>query len=463
MREHSIPPRVARKIARLYAPVPEQWRSALLRAVPSRLSVPASIHKRCAGNLEIILGVTHSARVRSRLDVHMMDRLHELAVRNRRLRAVNIELEHLLGVSVPSALVQDLAALDSASFDHFFAVCSASMNASGRAPPSEREARRLYAACTTSRAESEADVCNTSAVGEPSLSGDERIHSTEGRRADPHDSLGRDPCPPVAMRRGSFESTLASVPTASYRSLQRSSRTIEDFCKTYLPFLELHWQDVIFQIMPILVYVESTIYQIDEANELAPSVHGVCTRRGGESEGDSGGLSTEAQDIWDTLIKVLKEQGLWTPQIAGEMRCGLEYWRLERRLKASAPEPQPLPPSHTAQGHVNDACGDPCGPVCTLHAQAAGSGGQLVLTEKLIQDAVGHKSFDYRVLNLVLHRLLKKAPASTHLAFLRCSELLTEVALGRARTFFFLCSVIGSPCLTFTPARILCANRSRTT
>ena len=371
----------------------------------------------------------------------MMDRLHELALRNRRLRAVNIELEHLLGVSVPSALVQDLAALDSASFDHFFAVCSASMNASGRAPPSEREARRLYAACTTSRAPSETDVCNTSAVGEP------------------HNSLGRDPCPNVGMRRGSFESTLASVPTASYRSLQRASRTIEDFCKTYLPFLDLHWQDVLFQIMPILVYVESTIYQIDEANELAPSVHGVGTGRGEESEGDSGGLSTEAQDIWDTLIKVLKEQGLWTPQIAGEMRCGLEYWRLERRLKASTPEPQPLPPSHTAQGHVNDACVHLCGPVCTLHAQAAGSGGQLVLTEKLIQDAVGHKSFDYRVLNLVLHRLLKKAPASTHLAFLRCSELLTEVSEEPERFSFF--AVIGSPCLTFTPARILCADRRR--
>ena len=35
-------------------------------------------------------------------------------------------------------------------------------------------------------------------------------------------------------------------------------------------FMGLAWQDVFFQLMPTLVFVEATIYHIDEANEQAP-------------------------------------------------------------------------------------------------------------------------------------------------------------------------------------------------
>jgi hypothetical protein len=50
------------------------------------------------------------------------------------------------------------------------------------------------------------------------------------------------------MRQGSFDTPSASVPTVSMRSLQRASRTVEDFCKTYLMFLDCAWQDILFQV-----------------------------------------------------------------------------------------------------------------------------------------------------------------------------------------------------------------------
>jgi hypothetical protein len=40
--------------------------------------------------------------------------------------------------------------------------------------------------------------------------------------------------------------------------------------RTYLVFLGLAWQDVFFALAPTLVFVEATIYHIDEANEQAP-------------------------------------------------------------------------------------------------------------------------------------------------------------------------------------------------
>ena len=42
--------------------------------------------------------------------------------------------------------------------------------------------------------------------------------------------------------------------------------------RTYLVFLGQAWQDVFFQLMPTLVFVEATIYHIDEANEQAPAL-----------------------------------------------------------------------------------------------------------------------------------------------------------------------------------------------
>jgi hypothetical protein len=66
-----------------------------------------------------------------------------------------------------------------------------------------------------------------------------------------------------------------------------------------------------------------------------------------------------------------------------------------------------------------------------------GEGVSLELTEALIQNGVGHKSFDYRVLNLIMHRLVKRELLQDHLSFLRCSELLTgSVLLFFALLFF---------------------------
>eukprot|EP00802_Teleaulax_amphioxeia_P019604 Tamp_19844.p1 GENE.Tamp_19844~~Tamp_19844.p1 ORF type:complete len:380 (+),score=74.20 Tamp_19844:23-1141(+) len=270
------------------------------------------------------------------------------------------------------------------------------------------------------------------------------------------------------MRQASVETPSARLPTVSFRSLQRATRTVEDFCRTYLIFMGLAWQDVFFQLLPTLVFVEATIYHIDEANEQAPplprtrSSPKACEQGGADSarapsaHADSAAewLTGEARQIWTALVRVLREQGLWSDDIARELRCGLEYWHLERLLKLAPPPPSPPPPARhrLAEGGAGgEGQGKDCrarrdadllGPGrlsdCTGGLQVLdGQGGQGVrltealqgvrLSEALILCAVGHKSFDYRVLNLVTHRLLKKEAEVQHQAFLRCSELLTEI------------------------------------
>ena len=63
----------------------------------------------------------------------LMEQLHALAARNRRLRALNDEICTLLGVA-DTSLATELAGLSGCSFDHFFAVLQSALDGRDRAP-----------------------------------------------------------------------------------------------------------------------------------------------------------------------------------------------------------------------------------------------------------------------------------------------------------------------------------------
>ncbi|XP_073293537.1 uncharacterized protein [Primulina huaijiensis] len=91
------------------------------------------------------------------------------------------------------------------------------------------------------------------------------------------------------------------------------------------------------------------------------------------------------------LCLVLEHHGLLTERIKEELKCGEEYWALERKLCCS-----------------------------------------LVSNKKIsIEDvtrAIHLKSFDYRVLNLLLYQLRVAMVNEAHMEFLSVSELLVEIS-----------------------------------
>ncbi|KAG5534260.1 hypothetical protein RHGRI_022396 [Rhododendron griersonianum] len=91
------------------------------------------------------------------------------------------------------------------------------------------------------------------------------------------------------------------------------------------------------------------------------------------------------------LILLLEHHGLFTEQIREEFRCGEEYWRLERML---------------------------CGALTS---------NKKIEVEDVMR-AVHLKSFDYRVLNLLLYQLRSVKVDEVHMEFLSVSEFLVELS-----------------------------------
>ncbi|XP_051150008.1 uncharacterized protein LOC127264493 isoform X3 [Andrographis paniculata] len=92
-----------------------------------------------------------------------------------------------------------------------------------------------------------------------------------------------------------------------------------------------------------------------------------------------------------SLINVLESHGLLTERISKELNCGVEYWALERKL---------------------------------CHALA----NDKEISIQDVTNAIHLKSFDYRVLNLLLYQLRGDKVNELHMEFLSASELLVEVS-----------------------------------
>ena len=163
--------------------------------------------------------------------------------------------------------------------------------------------------------------------------------------------------------------------TISFHALRRAQTTIEDFVLSYFHWHGLQLRDF-FRLMPVLVFVEATIYQMDEDNE---------------------DIAQTAQALPDyqfpafvTIERVLRAEKLWDDRIAAELASGNLYWQLERGI-------------------------------CSRWAA-----GQMVTEEEVLACSM-RKSFDYRVLNLLLYKLTGRPYDDAELEFLRVDEHLVDI------------------------------------
>ncbi|KAL9266322.1 hypothetical protein AKJ16_DCAP21353 [Drosera capensis] len=136
---------------------------------------------------------------------------------------------------------------------------------------------------------------------------------------------------------------------------------------------------------------------LDTLNEhLLPAYHGQTFSDqscylGGNAIPPSGSSELFDPDPFRPLILMLEHHGLSTDRITEELKHGVEYWALERKLCGAL--------SHKIEISIEDAI-----------------------------RAIELKSFDYRVLNLLLYGLRKEEVNELHMEFLSVSEFLVEIA-----------------------------------
>lgn len=160
-------------------------------------------------------------------------------------------------------------------------------------------------------------------------------------------------------------------------SMERANSTLEDFCRSYFMFHEMdaNSAESIFKYLPLLSFTESYIYQLDTINEkLLQYPFGAIPdfdRRPDRVANSSWVLrfvKSFRTDPFRPLVLLLERYGIFTDRIRDELKCGEEYWALERKLCLALTNKQEI--------QVED-----------------------------IMKAIHLKSFDYRVLNLLLYHL----------------------------------------------------------
>ena len=177
-----------------------------------------------------------------------------------------------------------------------------------------------------------------------------------------------------------------------YRS--RARRTITDFVKSYFPYHGLKIDDF-FEYWDVLVFVEGTIYQMDEINESFGT--------------KDGPLSTADVDYLHNTMAILKKclshRGLLTDAIEKELDSGLKFWESERSF-CSFMKAHPHVP---LTGYL-----------------ASNQPPPEIFSPTDVHAASLKKSFDYRVLNLLLYKLRGLEPDPQLLEFLLVDEQLID-------------------------------------
>ncbi|GIL64075.1 hypothetical protein Vafri_18050 [Volvox africanus] len=176
----------------------------------------------------------------------------------------------------------------------------------------------------------------------------------------------------------------AAITTISFKAMQRARATIEDFSRSYFPYVGLSLPDDFFKYLDVLVWVEATIYQLDEDNEQLTETGLI------DHQPTAAGIKG--------ICAVLSQQELMDEAVQRELQQGLRYWLLEQDIcRRLLHAPRPLQTS-----------------------------AQLTAAEVLECHAA--KSFDYRVLCLLLFRLTKKPYDEALLSFLRLDEMLVDIS-----------------------------------
>uniref|UniRef100_M8BHW9 Uncharacterized protein n=1 Tax=Aegilops tauschii TaxID=37682 RepID=M8BHW9_AEGTA len=203
-------------------------------------------------------------------------------------------------------------------------------------------------------------------------------------------------------------------------SLEGTNR--EDECRSYFIFhgLDVNRPHSVFKFLPFLSFTESYIYQLDASNEdsllLVPDNNSSSTVLERKIQGSS---QMSLSDMLDPLDNLLQCQGLMTDQLGNSARCpckhvkyspylielalyfpcfrlrnelksGIQYWSLERKL-----------------------------------CQALSRNDKISIED--VMEAIHLKSFDYRVLNLMMYRLTGQQVNDLHMEFLSVSEFLVEI------------------------------------
>ncbi|XP_073293536.1 uncharacterized protein [Primulina huaijiensis] len=128
-------------------------------------------------------------------------------------------------------------------------------------------------------------------------------------------------------------------------AMKRSNSSLEDFCRSYFMFhtMEANEPQSIFRYLPFLSFTESYIYQLDGLNEkllllsnhevpiMGPEFEVLCRNLYGEKSV----TRRFRKEPFRPLCLVLEHHGLLTERIKEELKCGEEYWALERKLCCS--------------------------------------------------------------------------------------------------------------------------------
>ncbi|KAK7268814.1 hypothetical protein RIF29_21523 [Crotalaria pallida] len=198
--------------------------------------------------------------------------------------------------------------------------------------------------------------------------------------------------PAMVSLQQSYNENMAMV---GLDSMKRANSTLEDYCRTCFMFhgLDVSKPQTIFKYLPILSFTESYIYQLDKMNEnLLPTLTDGDSVFGGKDEEETQVLLTcFSNDPFKPLETLLECEGLLTQRIRDELKHAEEYWALERKLSFAL---------------INK---------------------EEILLEDVMR-ANSLRSFDYRILNLILYQLRGAKVDELHMEFLSISEFLVEVS-----------------------------------
>ncbi|RCV33886.1 hypothetical protein SETIT_7G118700v2 [Setaria italica] len=190
------------------------------------------------------------------------------------------------------------------------------------------------------------------------------------------------------------KSTIQAVPMVGFDAMTRAKSTLEDFCRSYFMFhgLDANNPQSIFKYLPVLSFTESYIYQLDASNE--DSLNLIPDNRSSSKELERKKEAfdeTSLSQMIEPLDSFLQNQGLMTDRLQTELKSGIQYWSLERKL-----------------------------------CQALTRNEKISIDD--VMKAIHLKSFDYRVLNLLMYQLTGQQVNELHMDFLSISEFLVEIS-----------------------------------
>ncbi|KAL8200030.1 hypothetical protein R6Q57_011369 [Mikania cordata] len=200
---------------------------------------------------------------------------------------------------------------------------------------------------------------------------------------------------------GLSQTDCEDVAMVAFDSMHRANSTLEDFCRSYFMFHEMdaNSAESIFKYLPLLSFTESYIYQLDTINERLVELP----------------LGETSDFTFRKLCVLLESYGMLTDRIRNELKCGEEYWALERKLCFAL----------TRKEEVKDV-------ILILFSIPRITSNSLKFMPQIrvqdVMEAIHLKSFDYRVLNLLLYQLNGKEVNETHMEFLSVSEFLVEIS-----------------------------------